>query len=482
MAQVDTQNNPNDPNNPNNPPANQPVNPQINQPATSGGAGAVTSTGAANTTGQVVGTNNPQQPFQNIAQYLTANAPQSEQLANTIAGSVSTPIAQTTQDIANTSQNFTNAVNAGYTTPNASGVNTAVTDATSGALTPQDIATFQGQLNDTYTGPTDITTAPNYANLETEIANAQGLGSEALTPTGIQTLLQSTETPNYTQGINNLDTLLLANSPANLETIQNAGLTANTTNNALTNFLNTQTTQDNAAAQAAESAATGAASGAGTALNTAATGVANPIEATYNTDLTGTENYNQALSAIINAIGTGNLGNLTSTEQQEIGFNPQILTALAEYPQVFPTVSQANPPAVANYYSGPAAAPLPSGPSQVETPQQAAAIQMLQELNGGNPVASLAGLSPNAPAIPFAVPTNYGAYNNTNLADFLYNELEPSYLQYEQIPVGTPTTGNNSTTINDLMTLLSQLTNQSLPQPSPTQPGGGGNGGGGFFV
>lgn len=472
MAQVDTQNNPNDPNNPNNPanPVNQPAGQQANQPATTGGAGAVTATGAGNVTGQVVGTANPSQPFQNIASYLAANAPQSQQLAGQVAGTVSAPITQANTDITNAANTFTGAVNAGYTPQNTPGVTQALSDVQAGGVTPADVTTFQSQLNDTYTGPTDFTQATGFSNLETEIANAQAQGQNAQTPTGIQTLLQNVETPNYTQGINSLDSILLNENPANAATIAAAGAPAA----ALSGDLTSITAAENAAAAQAAAQASSAASGAGTALNTAATGVAAPVEAAYNTALTGTENYNQTLSDIINAVGTGNLGNLTPDEQSKIGFNPQILTALSEYPQVFPTVSQANPPAVGTYYSGPQAAILPSSAAQMETPQQAAAIAMLQQLNGGNPVAPLAGLSPNAPAAPYAVPTNFGTYNNTALADAMYNALEPSYLQYEQIPVGTPTLGNDPTTINNLMTLLSQLTNQSLPQPSPIQPGGGG--------
>ena len=122
MASVDTSiNNPNDPNNPNNVAGQTgPQGQNTNQPApaTSGGAGAVTPTGAANVTGQVVGTNAPTQPFQNIASYLAANAPQSQALAGKVAQSVSNPIAQTGADINSASLGFQQSVNSGYTPQN----------------------------------------------------------------------------------------------------------------------------------------------------------------------------------------------------------------------------------------------------------------------------------------------------------------------------------------------------------------------------
>jgi hypothetical protein len=263
MAAVDTANNPNDPNNPNVAGATAPAqNQAANQPATSGGAGAVSSTGSGNVTGQVVGTANAPQPFQNISAYLEANAPQSAALAGQVANSVSAPITQAQNDIGTSSQNFVNSVNAGYTPQDSNVVTSAASDPTKFASDPNNIAAFQKQLNDTYAGPLDFTALPDYSNLQTEVANAQARGTSAQTPTGIGTLLQDIEGPNYTAGINNLDTLLTTQDPNNVKTIRAAGDLANTTNNNLGNLLNTQTAQNTQTvkdAQAKAAAASGAA-------------------------------------------------------------------------------------------------------------------------------------------------------------------------------------------------------------------------------
>lgn len=254
MAQVDSQNNPNDPNNPNNPATtpNQNQTQGINQPATSGGGGAVTSTGAGNVTGQVTGTNNPAQPFQNISSYLAANGPQSQQLAGQVADTVSKPISQTNTDITNAGNAFTQSVNAGYTPENNDLISAVSSNpAYTVAENPDNVTNFQGQLNDKYTGPTDFTTAPGYNDLQTKIAAAQAQAANTGSESGIQTLLKSVEGPT-TAGVNKLDSLLLSANPDNYKTIQDAGKGAGDLTQTLTN---TTTAQNAAAAQGSTNAA-----------------------------------------------------------------------------------------------------------------------------------------------------------------------------------------------------------------------------------
>jgi hypothetical protein len=222
MAQVDT-NNPNDPENPNNQP-NQIGQPgEVNQPTTSGGAGAVTTTGAGNVTGKVVGTNNPAQPFQNISSYLKANEQGGKDLAGQVANTVSTPINQGNQGSPTPPPYFTGSVNAGYTPRNqdlisAVGSNPAYVVAEN----PENVANFKAQLGNKYTGPTDFTQMPGYSDLQGKIAQAQGAANNTQNEAGIQSLLQGVEGPT-TAGINKLDSLLLSANPENYKTIGDAG-------------------------------------------------------------------------------------------------------------------------------------------------------------------------------------------------------------------------------------------------------------------
>lgn len=305
MAQVDSSNNPNDPGNPNNAPGN--VNPpgqgQTNQPATSGGAGAVTTTGSGNVTGQVVGTNNPSQPFNNISAYLAANAPASADLAGKIAGNISGAADQAKNDIGAASQTFTDSVNQGYVPENQGVISAVASNPVAAAANPDTISAFQSQLNDVYKGPTDFTTVPGYSNFQSEVANAQGVGQLVKTPEGIQTLLKNVEGPT-TQGINNLDSILLNLDPSNVKTIQNAGAAANSDNNALGDFLQTTTTNNNALAQTGLTSAQQVQQMAQNILNTQVTNLSSQItDAVANAEQI--YGKNNVYSSIITAINDG---------------------------------------------------------------------------------------------------------------------------------------------------------------------------------
>lgn len=485
MAQVETNTqNPNDPNNPN-APANQPANQQINQPATSGGAGAVTSTGAANVTGQVVGTNNPTQPFQNIASYLSANAPQSANLANEVAGTVTQPIAQTTNDITNASQDFTNSVNAGYTPQNTTLISQVAANPTAAAANPNTVTSFQQQLNDAYTGPTDFTAAPAYTNLNAEIANAQALGQSALTPTGIQTLLQSTEAQDYTQGINNLDALLLNENPQNLQTIQNAGLVANTANNALQNFLTTQTTQDAADVQAAEANA----AAAQTAAQQGLTGAENAFTGNVNQEVANAQQaataYNQPIIDLQKALATGDFSVLTPADNAVLAggtnFAPGFGNVMNAYQAAAAGLPGFNLPLQPNFSNAatiPNEATIPTV-GNVATPADYAEAQAFN---------TLAGMPQNLPIDPamaasagqFGIPATNPTFNTQSAALDLINLLNATGI--ENIPAGTQSIG--TAPYNQAMSVIGQWLNQNFPgtpttggNPSPL-PGGGAGGGG----
>ncbi len=315
MAQVDS-NNPNDPNNPNNPAtAPNQVQQGANQPATTGGGGAVTATGSGNVTGQVTGTANPSQPFQNIASYLSANAPQSQALAGQVASTVSNPINQVGADITKAADTFTKSVNAGYT-PENKDLTQAVSEnpAYVVAENPENVTNFLGQLNDKYTGPTDFTTAPGYSDLQSEIANAQTMANNTNSESGIQTLLKSVEGPT-TAGINKLDSLLLSANPDNAKTIQAAGAGAA---DLLPTLQNTTAAQNALAGQGSTNAAQ-AAQAALEALNTA--------RGTESTNLTGEQKsiedlvnqYNQSVG-IVNPV----VQNISSAISNFLAANPQI--------------------------------------------------------------------------------------------------------------------------------------------------------------
>lgn len=317
MASVDTGTaNPNDPNNPNNAPGNvnQPGG-QTNQPATTGGAGGVTATGAGNVTGQVVGTANPSQPFQNISSYLAANAPQSQALAGQVAGTVAAPITQTNTDITNAASDFSKSVNAGYTSEN-NDLITAVSNNPNYVVkeNPDNVQNFLTQLNNKYTGPTDFTQAPGYANLQSEIANANAKAANTQSEAGINSLLGGVEGPT-TAGINKLDTLLLNMNPDNLKTIQAAGAPAAN----LAPALQQNTTDLNAAAATGATTASKSAADALAALGTAQGNVGTNLTNEQNTIQGIVDTYNQSVG-VINPV----VQSITSAIQNFLASNPNI--------------------------------------------------------------------------------------------------------------------------------------------------------------
>lgn len=315
MAAVDTGNNPNDPNNPNTQPGNVNQPGQTSQPATTSGAGGVTATGAGNVTGQVTGTANPSQPFQNIASYLSANAPGGQQLASQVAGQVSTPINEAQTGITNASQDFTKSVNAGYTPENKDLIS-AVSQNPAYVVgeNPENVTNFQAQLNDVYKGPSDFTQAPGYADLQAKIASAQSAANNTSSESGIQSLLKGVEGPT-TAGINKLDSLLLSADPSNYKTIQNAGAGAA----ALPGALTQATTDQNALAATGATNASKTAANALAALNAAHGNVTTNLADEQNTIQGIVNEYNQSVG-VINPV----VQDITAAIQNFLAQNPNV--------------------------------------------------------------------------------------------------------------------------------------------------------------
>jgi hypothetical protein len=483
MAQVDSSNNPNDPNNPNNAPGNvnQPNQPGgANQPATSGGAGGVTATGAGNVTGQVVGTNNPSQPFQNIAAYLAANAPQSETLANQVAGTVAAPITQANTDITNAANQFTQSVNTGYTPENAGAISAVTANPTAAvAQGPQTVQDFLANFQGNYTGPTDFTTSPNYANIEAEVANANAAAANTQTQPGVQTLLKQTEGPT-TAGINNLDALLLNLNPSNLSTIQSAAAPAAN----LTPMLSDATTAGNAQAQAAMAAVKKAqqdAQGAfGTASGNLTTGVNSELENAVN----AYKGSQSTLNDYIKGIAQPGLSGLKVQQLLQAGVDPAVIQAYTGLPTVVQEMlsgwngvpSLGNAPG-STEWTFPEAGAAPTA-AQVATPEDYATLAALTQLSGGSQF--------NAP-ISAADASQAGTYisqnltpkpNNQALAQDLYGYLN----SWSNLPGITPVTQGGATTATaDYASLMNGIAqylglpafNPNYPPPPPP-PGGGG--------
>jgi hypothetical protein len=264
--------------------------------STGGGQAAGTPSGASNGSSTQFGSS-----ASKLGDYLSANAPQIQGQANTVASGLNTQYGQVGQDISNAANNFGQQVQGGYAAPNQTLVNEAASNPTGFVSTPGNVSAFQGQLNDTYTGPTSFEGTTPYSNIQNEVntatQNAGLLGTQA----GLQNYLGSTQGGNQTQASNTLDTLLLEGNPQAQQTVNNAAQQFQT----LPGQLGTATTAQDQSVAAAQQAAQQAAQYAQGQINPIAsqfqTGLTNQLngvnanEAAYNKDVTGNQTAAQNL-------------------------------------------------------------------------------------------------------------------------------------------------------------------------------------------
>lgn len=264
-------------------------------PATSGGGGSgIVSSGTQSSAGAAPaasGKPTSSGSWVNLNSYLDANKDQGTDVGNTIAGSVDT-LANTAQDsVNNLGSGFNQAVAQNTVNADSNAVQGAISGAQNlkdgQALDPDSLAAFNAQKNATYSGPTDVTAFAGYGDTNNAVNNAntavQQTGSEAGRNTLLQNQYQNSSANGYNQGENNLDQLLLENSPgaqAALQPLQSKWANLNTA-------LGDTVTAGNAAAQAGQATTAQTAQSAGDAATQA--------QQAYEQNLTSQEQ--QALAA-----------------------------------------------------------------------------------------------------------------------------------------------------------------------------------------
>lgn len=206
---------------------------QSSQPVTTSSAPGSSSMGGAKSPTGSPSNKQAAQPFTNLNAYLSANAPQIEQQANTIAGNLTNQYGQTKGQIDTGVQDFNQQVSGGYTAPNQDIVNQAAANPTQFVQNPDNISAFQKQLNNKYTGPANFETTTPYQGLNQQVTQQAQNANLLNTPSGIQTYLRSSGR-NPTQGENVLDSVLLQGNPEAISTVQNAAAPFNTLGDYLT--------------------------------------------------------------------------------------------------------------------------------------------------------------------------------------------------------------------------------------------------------
>lgn len=233
---------------------------QGNVPSQSGGsAGAGAGGGAAKGTPAGSSAGTPTQfgsSASKLGDYLSANAPQIQGQANNVAQGLNTQYGQVGTDINSAANQFNQQVAGGYAAPNQDVVNQALANPTQFASNANNVSAFQGQLNDTYTGPQNFESTTPYSNIQNEVNSAVQNAGLLNTQAGLTNYLQQTGTnPNATQASNTLDTLLLTGNPQANQTVQTA---ANQFQNLTPQFQNSVTAADQGVTAAQQAAANAA--------------------------------------------------------------------------------------------------------------------------------------------------------------------------------------------------------------------------------
>lgn len=359
---------------------NQPGQPQAQAPVSTSSAPGAGPSGAKTPTG-AASNQTTAQPFTNLQSYLTANAPQIQNQANTISGNLNSQYGQVQGDVNKGASDFGQQVQAGYAAENPTLVSQAAANPTNFAQDPNNVKAFQSQINDQYTGPTNFEGTPQYGALNTEVGNATSNAKLLGTPSGVQTYLQSSE-KNPTQGENLLDSVLLQQSPKAIQQVQAAAAPFSQ----LPQYLSSAVATADQGAAAAPGAAQAAAANAQRAF-TGAGGVVptweQGLQDTLAKDTSQTQAYNTGINNLIGA---------------ESSANPQladVMTALGSYNTNAKGYSETNPyfnatstlPQISGVdlqnFNNPATQALPNQ-NQVASGADVAEQNALQQLLGSN--------------------------------------------------------------------------------------------------
>lgn len=226
-----------------------------------------------------------------LGDYLTANAPQIGQQADTLAGNLNTQYGNLNQGITDAANQFQSQVQGGYSANNPNVVNQAMADPTAFAADPNNVAAFQGQYNNAYTGPQNFEGSGGYADIQNQVGHAVQQGNLLGTQAGLQSYLQG-QGNNPTQAMSTLDSLLLRGNPEAQQKINTAaGQFGN-----LTGQLGTATTSANQSVVDAQKAAQASRDYAQGQINP----YAQQFQQDLNTNLTNAESGRNAYNAAVN--------------------------------------------------------------------------------------------------------------------------------------------------------------------------------------
>ncbi len=358
--------------------------------------------------------------FGSLNQYVAANQGQAQNLANQVTAPINQQYQTLQNQNASTLGGIQGQVNQGYTPEDTGLLAQEAANPVSFANNSSNVASFQKQLNDQYTGPQSAEGTTNFQNQQAAVNNAISTGqTETQTPAGQSQLLQNVE-QNPNQSVTSLNQAILSNNPGAQSQVTNAfnnfgNLSTQLTNGA--NAIDTSIANNTANAQAANSQANQQLNNQFNGLNTA---VNNQLNTANTTNSNYVTNYNNLVNDLATPSG---LANITPDLESQLGLTADQIAALQTATNQANTSVFKSDPNFGNWSQASAInndqfltqgnTPSVVNANQVATPQQFQDLQALLALNGGNNT-SVLNPADASEAGSYVAPTLNGAFNYQN--------------------------------------------------------------------
>ena len=192
----------------------------LNQPPTTGTA--IGSAGAGDKTPNQPSSSVAPAPFTNLGSYLQVNAPQLQGMAEKVSGQLGQTYDTAKGAVDTGAQAIQNQITGGYAAPNQAIVEQAAANPAEFASTPENVAAFQAQYGNKYTGPASAEVTPDYTTTQGTVQKAVNDAANLGNYGGLQSYLTTNLETNPTQAMSALDTALLNQSPEAISQINTA--------------------------------------------------------------------------------------------------------------------------------------------------------------------------------------------------------------------------------------------------------------------
>lgn len=365
-----------------------------------------------------------------LGDYLKANQDQVQQMANNISGNINSQFNSVQKGVDQAASQFGSQVQAGYTPTDPTVLKQVQDNPVQAAGNADTVSSFQKQLNDQYTGPSNFEGTNLYGGAQKQVQDAIQQSNLLGTYPGLSTYLQNNVEQNATPGQNTLDTVLLQGNMPAYQTVKDAAKPFAGLNDYLTNA----TSQQDKAAQTAAQAAPAAKQAAQDVFGNVTTGFNKSLQDKLNAASTGAKNFNSSYNDLIarlsNTMPTGmdnGIKALTPEQLKGIGVNQSALDQYAQANQYLNNYSQApgpvnqmlgnmpaaSPMQLSSFLSGGTPANLPAGLSDVASPDDFAESSALSTL-GGNAYSPILSQGNAAQAGTYKPGGTYQTFNTDN--------------------------------------------------------------------